>query len=148
MGCASVSARENGSLLCDDAFCACGGRRMGGRAGGRVNKRATRRPGDRAGRHAGGSTVPWGWCGRACTGLVRAHQRAHGGIPTPPDESLTRIYLSLPPSLFAPPIIPAIPGPTTGPFQPVQDRPQVLWCPSPDPRAAPSSMVSASLPTT
>ena len=47
----------------------------------RASERATRRSGDRAGRHAGGSTVPWGWCGRACTGLARAHQRAHGGIP-------------------------------------------------------------------
>ena len=48
------------------AYC---GRRVSGRAGGQASERATGRPGDRAGRHAGGSTVPWGWCGRACTGL-------------------------------------------------------------------------------
>ena len=120
MGHTSVSARENGSSLCDDAFCAYCGRRVSGRAGGQASERATRRPGDRAGRHAGGSTVPWGWCGRVCTGLARAHQRAHGDIPTPPDKSLTRTYLSQRSLYFVhvpPPVIPATSGRTAKFFQ-------------------------------
>ena len=120
VGHASVSARENSSSLCDDAFCACCGRRVSGRAGGQASERATGRPGERAGRHAGGSTVPWGWCGRACTGLARAHQRAHGDIPTPPDKSLTRTYLSQRSLYFVhvpPPVIPATSGRTARSFK-------------------------------
>ena len=112
----------------------------GRRAGRRASERATRRPGDRAGRHAGGSTVPWGWCGRACTGLARAHQRAHGGIP--PAFQRRQISRSLGSTCPSHPPFCATHHPCnsrthhTGPFKPVQDRPQVLWRPSPGPRAA------------
>ena len=50
IGCASVSARENGSSLCDDAFCAHCGRPVGG---GQVGERVIGRPGDRATGQAG-----------------------------------------------------------------------------------------------
>ena len=78
MGYASVSARENGSSLCDDAFCAYCGRRVGG---GQAGERVNGRPGDRATEQAGmlaGRRCPGGGADERAPGW-RGHTRGHMG---------------------------------------------------------------------
>ena len=78
MGYASVSARENGSSLCDDAFCACCGRRVGG---GQAGERVNGRPGDWATEQAGmlaGRRCPGGGADERAPGW-RGHTRGHMG---------------------------------------------------------------------
>ena len=78
MGCASVSARENGSSLCDDAFCAYCRRRVGG---GQAGERVNGRPGERATGQAGmraGRRYPEGGADERAPGW-RGHTRGHLG---------------------------------------------------------------------